>query len=315
MNRHVVLGAGQIGAHLTAQLVEAGHDVKVVSRNGTGPAPGARPVAGDLTDPSFAANAAHGAEVVYFCLNATNYDRWPQEFPPLQRAAVHAATANNARLVVLDNLYSYGPTHGRPLVETMPTAATSAKARTRMDMTRELLDAHRAGTLDVRIGRASDFFGPGITRSALGEQVVGAALHGRRAQTMGDPDAPHSYSYGPDVARALIRLGASDVAPGRVWHLPIAETLTTRQMIELIYQAAGRRPRLTATGRQALTLAGLFKPELRELRHTLYQFADRWVVDDTSYRTAFGDTTTALPVAVKETVDWYRHHHTRENKK
>lgn len=312
MSQHVVLGAGQIGAHVAAELVAAGHEVTLVSRNGTCPTVGARALAGDLTDAGVAAGAAAGAEVVYFCLNASNYDRWPAEFPPLQRAAVDAARRTGARLVVLENLYGYGPTHGRPLVETMPTAATSAKALTRVAMTDELLAAHAAGTLDVRIGRASDFFGPGVTRSALGTQVVGAALAGRRAQVMGDPDALHSYSYAPDVARALVRLGRPDVPPGRVWHLPIAETVTTRRMIELVHEAVGTRTRLIAAGRRTLAVLGVLKPELRELTHTLYQFTEPWVVDDTAYRTAFGDTTTPLPVAVKETVDWYRHHESEE---
>ena len=62
---------------------------------------------------------AAGADVVYFCLNAANYDRWAEEFPPLQRAVLAGAEAAGARLVVLDNLYAYGPTGGRDLVETM----------------------------------------------------------------------------------------------------------------------------------------------------------------------------------------------------
>ena len=127
--------------------------------------------------PSSPPTAADGAAVIYFCLNAANYDSWPEQFPPLQRAAVHAATVTGARLVVLENLYSYGPTGGRTLTEDMPAHATSAKAVTRIEMTNELLEAHRRGDLDVTIGRASDFFGPGVTKSALGEQVDAPGAH------------------------------------------------------------------------------------------------------------------------------------------
>lgn len=131
---------------------------------------------------------------------------------------------------------------------------------------------------------------------------------------MGNPDLPHSYSYAPDVARALIRLGNADDSTGEIWHLPIAETVTTRKLIELVHDAAGHPARITPAGRAVLGIVGLFKPELRELRHTLYQFSDSWVVDDTKYRTAFGDPTTPLSVAVKETVDWYRTQPTKETK-
>jgi nucleoside-diphosphate-sugar epimerase len=312
MSRHVVFGAGQIGTHVARQLLDSGNDVVVASRSGGNVPAGGRPVNGDLTDTDFAAAAADGAEVIYFCLNAANYHSWPEQFPPLQRAAMHAATITGARLVVLENLYSYGPTGGQTLTENLPARATSAKARTRADMTNELLDAHRRGALDVTIGRASDFFGPGVTQSALGEQVFRPALTGKRAQMMGNPNLRHSYSYAPDVATGLIALGTAQAASGEIWHLPIAETLTTREFIDAVYKTAGHPTRLTAAGRTALGVVGLFKPELKELRHTLYQFTESWVVDDTKFRNTFGDMSTPVWSAIEATVQWYRNNPAKE---
>ena len=131
MSRHVVFGAGQIGAHVADQLLDSGNDVVVVSRSGRTVPAGARAINGDLTNAEFATTAAEGAAVIYFCLNAPSYRSWPEQFPPLQRAALHAASVAGARLVVLENLYSYGPTGGRTLTEDLPANATSAKARTR----------------------------------------------------------------------------------------------------------------------------------------------------------------------------------------
>jgi len=270
MTRHVVFGTGQVGRLVAEQLSHRGVEVVMVNRNGQGEIPGARVVGGDATDPAFTTRAAAGAEVVYFCLNAMHYARWTEEFPPLQRAVV-AAQAVGARLVVLDNLYAYGPPGGRDLVESMAARPTSAKAATRAAMTAELLDAQRAGRLEVAVGRASDYFGPGTTRSALGESVFGGALAGRTAQVMGDPDQPHSYSFTPDVAAGLI-------------------TLATHP----------------AAGRATLRLAGVAKPALREYLHTLYQFTDRWVVDDIRFRDAFGDQATPLDDALATTLRWYR---------
>ncbi|HEY5874050.1 MAG TPA: NAD-dependent epimerase/dehydratase family protein [Ilumatobacteraceae bacterium] len=313
MSHHVVFGTGQIGTHVAGQLIESGADVVVVSRSGRAVPTGARALNGDLTDAEFAATAAKGAAVIYFCLNAPSYRSWPEQFPPLQRAAMHAAFVTGARLVVLENLYSYGPTGGRTLTEDLPAHATSAKARTRIEMTDELLEAHHRGTLDVTIGRASDFFGPRVTQSALGDQVIRPALTGERAQVMGDPGKRHSYSYAPDVATGLIALGTAQAASGEIWHLPIAETLTTREFIDAIYTAAGHPTRLTAAGRTALAVVGLVKPELKELRHTLYQFTEDWVVDDTKFRTTFGDLSTPLTTAIESTVHWYRTATTRES--
>lgn len=306
MSHHVVFGAGQIGSHVADQLLVSGNDVVVASRSGRTVPAGARAINGDLTNFEFATTAADGAAVIYFCLNAPNYHSWPEAFPPLQRAAVQAAIRTGARLVVLENLYSYGPTGGRTLTEDLPAQATSAKARTRIKMTNDLLEAHRSGTLDVTIGRASDFFGPRVTQSAAGEQVMRPALTGKRAQVMGNPDMLHSYSYAPDVAKGLITLGAAPAAGGEIWHLPIAETLTTRAFVDDVYAAAHRPARLAAAGRVVLGLIGLVKPDIKELRHTLYQFTEPWVVDDTKFRATFGDLSTPLPSAIESTVNWYR---------
>ncbi len=305
MNRHVVFGTGQVGHPLVTQLVAHGRDVVAVNRNGRGEFPGARVVGGDATDPAFTTAVCEGADVVYFCLNAMNYERWTEEFPPLQRGVLAGAASAGARLVVLDNLYAYGPPDGQPLVETMAANPTSAKSATRAAMTAELLAAHGAGEVEVVIGRASDYFGPGATRSALGDNVFAAALAGKTAQVMGDPDQPHSYSYTPDVAAGLIALGSAAGVTGQVWHLPVAETRTIRQVVEAVYEHAGQKPRIMAAGQTLLRTIGLFKPELREYVHTLYQFTDPWVVDDAKFRATFGDLATPLDEAVATTLAWY----------
>jgi nucleoside-diphosphate-sugar epimerase len=306
MTRHIVFGTGQVGRHVVEQLLNLGVDVAAVNCSGRNHIDGAELISGDAGDPAFTTRATAGADVVYFCLNASNYGRWADEFPQLQRGVLAGAQAAGARLVVLDNLYAYGPTHGRDLVETLPAHPTSGKAATRAAMTAELLEAHQAGRVEVAIGRASDYFGPGTTQSALGETVFGTALTGRAAQVLGNPDLPHSYSYTPDVAAALITLATQPGATGSVWHLPVAETRTTRQIIDRVYRLAEHRSRTFTAGRTTLRLAGLLKPAMREYLHTLYQFTDRWVLDDSKFRTTFGDHTTPLDNALAATLQWYR---------
>ena len=122
MSRHVVFGTGQIGRPLIARLVGMGHEVVAVNRHG-GSLPGAGVVAGDATDLAFTTAVCAGAASVSFCLNASSYAGWAQEFPPLQRGVLTGAARAGARLVVLDNLYGYGPPHGQPLVESMARPA------------------------------------------------------------------------------------------------------------------------------------------------------------------------------------------------
>lgn len=123
---------------------------------------------------------------------------------------------------------------------------------------------------------------------------------------MGDPDQPHSYSYTPDVAAALVILGTATGATGETWHLPVATARSTRQIIEYAYRATGHQPRTLAAGRTTLRAFGILKPAMREFLHTLYQFTDPWVVDDAKFRTAFGASATPLDEALDATLEWYR---------
>ena len=305
MSRHVVFGAGQIGRPLIEQLAGQGHHVIAVNRRG-GAIPGVDVVAGDATDAAFTTQICAAADAVYFCLNAGNYARWAEEFPPLQQGVLDGASRAQARLVVLDNLYAYGPPRGRRLVESMAANPTSAKSATRAAMTDRLLTAHRTGQVEVSIGRASDYYGPGATQSALGETVFAPALTGGMAQVMGDPDQPHSYSYTADVAAALATLGTAPGATGQIWHLPVTDPHTTRELVAEIYRLAGHKPRLLAAGRMSLRVLGLIKPEMREYLHTLYQFTAPWVVDDGKFRAAFGLRATALDEALSASLAWYR---------
>jgi nucleoside-diphosphate-sugar epimerase len=263
-------------------------------------------VGGDATDVGFATRVTAGAEVVYFCLNAPHYGRWAVEFPPLQRAVLGAARANDAKLVVLENLYMYGPTSG-PLRETTPLQPTSEKCRTRAAMSVELLDAYEAGQVRVTIGRASDFVGPGVRQSALGDLVFAAALRNKRAKVMGHPDTLHTYSYVPDVGRNLVLLGARPDADGRAWHLPNPTTRTTSEIVAEVQAVAGSaRTGVTALRRPALRAVGLFDRNVRELLHTYYQFDAPFVVDDSAFRRRFGGHVTDWSDVVARTTDWFR---------
>jgi nucleoside-diphosphate-sugar epimerase len=308
---HVVFGTGPAGRAVATALLDHGTSVRMVNRSSTPALPGVATVGGDATDPEFARDVAADAETVYFCLNAPNYHRWADEFPPFQRAVLGAAKAADAKLVVLENLYLYGPSTA-PLRETTPVNPRSAKSRTRAAMSAELLDAHRRGEVRVVIGRASDFVGPGVRDSALGELVFQPALAGERAQTMGRPDSEHTYSYVPDVGRNLVLLGTCDDAYGQAWHLPNPETRTTRNIIIDVYAAAGkRRTDVTTLKRPMLRAVGLFNRNVRELLHTYYQFAAPFVVDDSAFRYALGGHTTHWGDIVASTVEWYRAHATQ----
>jgi nucleoside-diphosphate-sugar epimerase len=303
---HVVFGTGQVGNALAAHLAGLGIAVRAVSRHRPASLAGVDWRAADAADPEAAADAAKGASVIYQCLNAP-YTQWPERFPPLQRGVLAAAERTGALLVTLENLYGYGPAGGKPMTEDLPLAAAGVKGRARAAMTAELLAAADAGRVRVAIGRASDFFGPGVTEgSTLGERVFGNALAGRRADFIGNTALPHTYSYVPDIAAGLATLGTDTRAAGQVWHLPGPATVTTRELLDLVAAEVGRPVAVRSLPKLAVRALGLVNPMLRELAEISYEFDEPFVLDTSKYESAFGAAGTPLATAVAATVAWYR---------
>jgi nucleoside-diphosphate-sugar epimerase len=225
----------------------------------------------------------------------------------LQRGVLAAAERTGALLVVLENLYGYSPAGGRPMTEDLPLAATTVKGRTRAAMTAELLAAAEAGRVRLAIGRASDFFGPGVTQgSTLGERVFGNALAGKRGDFIGNPELPHTYSYVPDIAAGLATLGTDARAAGQVWHLPGPQTVTTRALLDLVAREIGHPVGIRPVPKLAVRALGLVNPMLRELAEMAYEFDEPFVLDTSKYETVFGAAGTLLADAIAATLAWYR---------
>ena len=293
--RHVIFGTGAIGLATFDALRRRGETVRLVNRSGHARVPDdVEVVGGDARDPAFTTAVAHGAAVVYQTLNPP-YPEWTAQFPALQAGVLAAAEATGARLVSMENVYMYGRPAGRPLTEDRAHDAHTKKGQLRGRMARELLAAHHAGRVQVAIGRASDYFGPrGGAQSNLGDRVFPAALAGKTATVLGDPDQPHTYTYIPDIGEGLAVLGEHPDAPGEVWHLPNdPDTRTTRQLVDIVYRHAGQpRAKLRAMPALLLRALGLVNPTMRELVEMQYQFDEPFIVDSSKIADKLGVSAT-----------------------
>ncbi|QKV96301.1 NAD-dependent epimerase/dehydratase family protein [Streptomyces sp. NA02950] len=306
MSFSVVIGYGPAGAATARLLVEQGHSVRVITRSGRSPEPGIEHVASDATDSGRLSAAAEGAAAIYGCA-APPYHRWASGWPPLASSMCAAAEATGAVLVMLGNLYGYGPVDG-PMTEELPLAATGPKGRVRAAVWEQARALHEQGRITAVEVRASDFFGPGVTDGGhLAARVMPRLLRGRPVSTLGDPDAPHSWTYLPDVARALVEVAGEERAWGRAWHVPTEPALSVREMVDRLAAQAGTGP--VAVRRlppAVLGVAGLFSPLIRELKEIQYQFDRPFVMDASTYEAAFAVRATAVDAQVKATVDWWR---------
>lgn len=306
MGRHVIIGSGGVGTATAQALVGAGQEVAVITRSGAGPEdPRITRVAADAADPFALAAAVGAADALYNCASPP-YHRWPELWPPMASAMLEVACRTGAVLVTMGNLYGYGPVD-HPMTEDEALASTGTKGRVRNAMWEESLAAHREGRARITEARASDFFGPGVVETSFFGRNVGRLLAGKKTWVLGDPDAPHSATYVPDVGRTLATLGTDERAWGRAWHVPTGPALTQRQLATRFCEIAGApAPSVGALPQAVLSVAGVFSPQLREFKETRYQFDRPFVLDSSACTDMFGIEATPLDEALAAVADHAR---------
>ncbi len=287
MALHVIVGAGPVGTATARELVAAGHQVRVITRRGTGlDHPSVERVSADATDAQRLTSLAAGAAAVYNCANPP-YHRWPVEWPPLAAALLTAAERSGAVLVIMSNLYGYGPVDAA-MTEDLPLAATSVKGRVRAKMWLDALAAHEAGRVRATEARASDYLGRDAS-SLFCDMIAPAVRAGRRAYVPVRLDVPHSLTYTGDVGRTLAILGTDERAWGRPWHVPTPRPQTLGQVARRLAELAGARaPRLTPIPGGVVRLGGLFSPLAKEFLEVRYQFQRPFVLDSSAAEATFG---------------------------
>ncbi|MGJ7909174.1 NAD-dependent epimerase/dehydratase family protein [Actinopolyspora sp. H202] len=304
---HVVLGAGPAGSTLVAELLARGLRIRHVNRTPIDNAPaGIETVTADVSAPERATAATEGAATIYHAVNVP-YHLQVEMMPEIGRAVLDAAHHNDARLVVLDTLYPYGEADGAAITERSPWAATSRKGRMRAALDRAYLDAHHAGEVRVALGRAADFYGPGVVNSTLGGAFFPAALTGEPALGFGDITLPHSYSYLPDIAAGLVDLGTTtdETALGRVWHLPTVPAVSTAHIHALVERIIGGRITTRVLDRAMAT--GPFDERfMSEYAEIFYQHLVPQNMVSAPFERRFGSQPTPLLDGLRATVEWYR---------
>jgi nucleoside-diphosphate-sugar epimerase len=302
---HVVTGAGPVGSTVAQQLADAGQRVRLLTRSGTGPEhPLVERRRVDVSRPEQLDAALEGAVAVHHCIHGSQYDArtWRAELPVAERHVLAAAGRVGAVVVFPESLYSYGPADG-PITEDLPRAASTGKLGVRTEL---LAQRHASSTPTVSVA-ASDFYGPLVRNAHAGERLVPTVLAGRTMRVLGSLDQPHSFTYVPDLAAAMIRAAATPAVWDSFLHAPTAPAITQRELVEQVAAAGGVEvPRMSAIPAWALRTLGTVSRDVRELAETSYMFTRPFVLDSTASEERLGLAPTPLATGLKETVDWWR---------
>ena len=303
MSIHTVLGAGGVIADtLARELLARGIPVRLVSRHPAQQS-GATTMAADLTDPAEALRAITGSAVVYLCIGLPyDFRIWRQQWPRIIDNTIDACKRTQARLIFFDNVYMYGRTDG-PMTEETPYDPSSRKGDLRARLATQLMSEVRKGNITASIARAADFYGPGTGKTSVPDILIfQRLLKGQRAQWIANARVPHSLTYTPDAAKALVLLATDDNSWNQVWHLPTAApALTGAEIIRQAALALGKEDRYQVLPSWMIGLGGLFDRTTRELHEMLYQYAFDYQFDSSKFEKAYRFQPTSYADGIKAT--------------
>ena len=319
-----ILGAaGAIGSSVAEALEARGADFVVVGRNpdrlhkAFGGLPHAKPRAADLETAEGAAAACAGVTtgVITIGLPYTEFHRYPAQSRALVDGAVKAGVK---RLLLVTNIYAYGAPQashvkGGLVDESHPRDAVSHKGVMRKGQEDALLDAARAGKLEVAILRLPDFMGPGAELSYT-KTIVEAAIANKTANLFDPINTPHQFVHVPDVGAVVASLLDKDAtfagkgdATASTFHFAGSGIITVEEYARQVYVAAGTKPSWRAAGPFMLRIIGLFDPIVKEFVEMNYLQKTPVNLDDKKlvaligepHRTSYADSVKAFVASVR----------------
>ncbi|MDJ0317544.1 NAD-dependent epimerase/dehydratase family protein [Arthrobacter antibioticus] len=304
-NVKIVTGAGPVGATVALQLASAGHSVRLLTRSGSGPEhPLIERRRVDVSEPAQLHTAMGDADTVFHCIHGSKYraDTWRKELPGAERTVLAVAGESGALVVFPESLYAYD-TPEKVMTETSSRTASGGKRGVRT----ELLAARAASKTPTVSVVASDFFGPLVRGAHAGERMVHRILTGKPLQLLGSSTIPHSFTYVPDLAAAMVRAASLPATWNTVLHAPSNKAISQRELASAFAAAAGvELPKVRSLPGWAVSMAGIFSLDTRELTEMMYQFQAPFIMDSLATEKLLNLSPTPLHAAAAQTVQWWQ---------
>ena len=272
MNVLVTGGAGFLGAHLVAALVERGDAVRVVDR----PSPIAERLAeldveffaGDIRDPDSLTEPMHGVDAVvhlaamsavwapmdaYYAVNVKGTEN-------VCRAALAAGAG---RLIHISSWTVYGMGVGRPATEDFPLAPLNepySVSKALGDRLVQRLIAEEG--LPATIIRPDTIFGPG-DRVHVGR--MSDRLRARRSIIVGSGRNAMPFVYVDDIVQGLLLALDRPEAVGQAYNLANDQPLTQEELLRALAEEIGAAPPRIRVPYSALYATGFLAEQAARL--------------------------------------------------
>ncbi|HEV8002721.1 MAG TPA: SDR family oxidoreductase [Planctomycetaceae bacterium] len=311
MTKYLVTGgAGFIGSHLVASLIERGETVRVIDDLSTGRADNLAHlsakrmefVRGDVADSKAVADAVRGIEVVFHHAALASVPR-SIELPLETHAACVTGTValldacrreGVRRVVYAASSSCYGNQEQMPKTESQLPQVLSPYAAAKL--AGELYCESFAACYPLETVRLRYFnvFGPRqdpkSPYSAVIPLFVSALLEGRRPTIFGDGSQSRDFTHIDNVVAANLKAASAAGVSGKVYNIACGSSLSVLDLLKEICGLMGKP----------------FNPEFRPARAGDVQHS--WADISAAQRDLGYAPTKDLHEGLRETVEWYVAH-------
>jgi len=258
MNVLITGGAGFIGSHLCAALLERGDNITVADDFSTGSRenlrfPGAEKITvietNIATDRETIRELVHQADTVFHLAAAVGVElvvndpvRTIQTNIDGSANVIKAASEFDKRLFIASTSEVYGKSNHELFSETddlligSPDHSRWSYACSKLLDEFYLMAYHQAAGLRGTIVRFFNTVGPGQTGKygMVVPRFVGRALRGETLQLYGDGGQSRCFCHVKDVVKALLLLLADDRSIGNIYNIGSNHLVTMRELAELV---------------------------------------------------------------------------------
>lgn len=286
-----ILGSnGQIGQEIAKEIHNKyTKNIRLVSRKPQKIHDTDELVPADLMKYEDTYKAIEGSNIVYFAVGLpADSEMWENRFPKIMANIIKACQETNSKLAFFDNTYMYEKNNNIQ-IEDSSFMPTGRKSKVRAEIAEMLLSAIKDKTIDAVIGRAPEFYGPGLTQSITNSMVFNRVKEGKRAIVPLSDSVLRTLIWTPDASRALALLGNTPDVYGETWHLPTDANITYRSLINKVENVIGEKVSYTVVPMWTFKVGSLFNKQVKELIELLPRYKYDNIFNSNKFKERFPD--------------------------
>ncbi|WP_338778952.1 NAD(P)H-binding protein [Metabacillus sp. FJAT-52054] len=309
MKHAAILGAsGGMGYALVNELIENGFKVTAFARNKAklerhfGGKDGVAIETGDAYAEGDILKACKGADLIFHTVSVP-YPDWTDGHPAIMKNAINAAKAENAKLIIIDNIYAYGMQNGKKVEETAQKSPHTKKGQIRLSLEKMVKESG----VSYMILHFPDYYGPNAENTLLHQTLKPISLN-KRTIFIGELNRKREYIYTPDGAKAAVALAMKEEAFGQNWNIPGAGVISGKEWMQLFQREGGYTKSVMKVGKRTIWLMGLFDRNMKEMREMMYLYENPVILSGEKYQNFIGPIpATSYEAGIRRTLAYMKH--------